>query len=344
MHDFADTEKITHKNLSVSPMIILMNTIDLNCIKEAHARINEFIVKTPLIKSSFYSDAIDGEAYLKLENSQLTNSFKIRGVLNKMLKLSDDEKKRGVLAVSSGNHAQGIGHVSKMLGINAKVVVPENTPKIKIDMIKKYGVELNVFGENYLTAEIKARELERKTGMVYISPYNDFDVIAGAGTVGLEILNELSDANAIIMPVGGGGLISGVAVAVKSINPHIKIIGAQSEASPVMHESVKAGKIVNIEVEESIAEGLQGGIEKNSVTFNLIKNYADEILLVSEDEIKDAMRTFLQQHNQIAEGSGAVGLAALVRYRKQFKKQKVAIVVSGGNFDREKLKMFGEKL
>ncbi len=323
MHDIADIEKI----------------ISFDEIKIAQDRINGIIIKTPLEKSDFYSKIAECEVYMKLENMQVTNSFKIRGALNKMLKLNDEEKKNGILAISSGNHAQGIGYGARFLNVKATVIVPENTPKIKIDAIKKYNVDLKIIGKDYFEAEIIAREFEKITGMTYISPYNDADVIAGQGTIGLEILNDNPEIDTIIAPVGGGGLISGVAIAVKSINPKIKIIGVQSYASPIMYESVKAGKIIEMEVKESIAEGLHGGIEKDTITFELIRKYVDNILLVSEDEIKNAIRLFMAHRNQLIEGSGAVGLAALLKYKNEFKNRKVAVIISGGNLDIEKIKI-----
>ncbi len=323
MHDIADIEKI----------------INFNQIKIAQDRINGFIRKTPLEKSDFFSKIAECEVYMKLENTQVTNSFKIRGALNKMLKLNDEEKRNGILAISSGNHAQGIGYGARLLKVKATIIVPENTPKIKIDAIKKYDVDLKILGKNYFEAEIIAREFEKKTGMTYISPYNDADVIAGQGTIGLEILNDKPDIDTIIAPVGGGGLISGVAIIAKSINPKIKIIGVQSYASPIMYESIKAGKIIEMEVNESIAEGLHGGIEKDTITFELIRKYVDNILLVSEDEIKNAIRLFIINNNQLIEGSGAVGLAALLKYKSEFKNRKVAVIISGGNLDSDKIKI-----
>ena len=308
-------------------------------IRDARRRIGGVVRKTPLIYSQFFSEVAGGDVYLKLENLQVTGAFKIRGALYKMLKLTDEEKKRGVVAASSGNHAQGVAYAARLLGIKALIIVPKNTPKVKIDAIKSYGVELMVHGDYYDEAEAKAREFEREAGMVYVSPYNDVDVIAGQGTIGLEILEELPDADVIIAPVGGGGLISGVAIAAKSINPEIGVIGVQSFASPVMYECIKAGKIIKVEnLRKSIAEGLHGGIEDGSITFDIVREYVDEILLVSEDEIKEAIRLFLEHHHQVAEGSGAVGLAALLRYKGRFANRKTVVIVSGGNIDLELLK------
>jgi len=299
----------------------------------AQRRIQSIVRRTPLEPSLFFSDACGGEVYLKLENLQLTGSFKIRGALNKMLQLSPQERRRGVVTASAGNHAQGIGYGAKMLGIEATIVVPQNTPKTKIEAIRRYGVDLMIHGENYDEAEKKARQLERELSKVYVSPYNDYDIIAGQGTVGLEMWEQQSNLEVVLVPVGGGGLISGIAIALKSLNPDIEVIGVQSKASPVMYESMKQGRIVEVPIEESIAEGLHGGIEKGSVTFDLVKELVDDIILVEEADIETAIALFLEHHHQVAEGAGAVGLATLMGSEKRFKDRRIGVVVSGGNID-----------
>ena len=299
----------------------------------AQRRIQGIVRRTPLEYSPFFSEVGGGDVYLKLENLQLTNSFKIRGALNKMLQLSKEERRRGVVTASAGNHAQGVGYGAKMLGIRATIVVPRNTPKTKVEAIQRYGVELIIHGDTYDEAERKARELEKDLSKVYVSSYNDYDVIAGQGIVGLEMWEEKSDLDVILVPVGGGGLISGIALALKSLNPQVEAIGVQSKASPVMYESLKQGKIVEIPMEESIAEGLHGGIEKGSVTFNLVKEFVDDILLVKEEDIETAILLFLEHQHQVVEGAGAVGLAALLKQKERFRGQKVGVVVSGGNID-----------
>jgi len=299
----------------------------------AQRRIQSIVRRTPLEPSLFFSDACGGEVYLKLENLQLTGSFKIRGALNKMLQLSPEERRRGVVTASAGNHAQGIGYGAKMLGIEATIVVPQNTPKTKIEAIRRYGVDLMIHGENYDEAEKKARQLERELSKVYVSPYNDYDVIAGQGTVGLEMWEQQSNLEVVLVPVGGGGLISGIAIALKSLNPDIEVIGVQSKASPVMYESMKQGRIVEVPIEESIAEGLHGGIEKGSVTFDFVKELVDDIVLVEEADIETAIALFLEHHHQVAEGAGAVGLATLMGSEKRFNGRRIGVVISGGNID-----------
>ena len=290
-----------------------------------------------MIYSQYFSRLCNGEVYLKLENRQITNSFKIRGALNKMLNLSPKQRKRGVVTASAGNHAQAVAIAAEKLRIPARIVVPRNTPKIKIERIQQYNVELQVVGEIYDEAEQTAIELAEKEGLIYISPYNDRFVIAGQGTIGLEILEDLGFLNTIVVPVGGGGLISGIALAVKSLKPEIEIVGVQSIASPVMYESMKAGKIISMEVEESIADGLHGGIESQSITFDIVQEYVDEILLVEEKTIKKAIYLLAEKENQIVEGAGATPIALLLEQREKFKGKRVVAILSGGNIEEEQL-------
>lgn len=304
----------------------------------AYLRIRDVARRTPLEYSSFLSDVSGAEVYLKLENLQLTGSYKIRGALNKILLLSEEQRRRGILAVSSGNHAQGVGYAAQKLGIEATVVVPQNTPQTKIDAIRRYGVNLIIYGSFYDEAEVKARELAKQSSMVFISPYNDRDVIAGQGTVGLEICEQKPGLDAVLAPVGAGGLLSGVALAVKKLSPGTRVMGVQSRASPVMYESLKKGEIVDIPIQESIAEGLHGGIEKGAVSFDVCREYVDEVLLVEEEDIRKAILGYLENHHQIAEGSGAVGMAALLSSHGRFRDQKVVAVISGGNIDLPLLK------
>jgi len=236
--------------------------MDLREIYRARSRIKGLVRETPLELSTYLSELCDGEVWLKLENQQLTGSFKIRGALNKLLQLTGEERRRGVVAASSGNHAQGVGHAARMLGIDATIVVPSNTPRVKIEAIESYGVELIVHGEEYMEAERMARGMEAEEGKTFVSAYNDPQVIAGQGTIGLEILESNPDLDTILVPVGGGGLVSGMGCAVKAIDEGIEVLGVQSVASPVMYESIRRGRIVDIEMEESVAEGLNGGIEE----------------------------------------------------------------------------------
>jgi len=273
--------------------------------------------------------------FLKLENLQVTNSFKIRGAFNRLLHLSLEEKTRGIVTASAGNHGQAVAYAARKLNFPAKIVVPENTPKIKIDGIKKYGVDLVLFGDVYDEAEQKAKDLARKDKLVFVSPYNDELIVAGHGTIGLEIIEALPNVDAVIVPVGGGGLISGISIAIKSLKPNVQVIGVQSEASPVMYESLKAGKIVDAPKTATIAEGLSGGIEKGSITFEIIQKYVDRVVLVKEEAIRHAVYLLWSGEKQVAEGSGAAAIAPILEDKNLFAGKTVVAVITGGNIDAE---------
>ncbi len=310
-------------------------TVTLQIIKQAQKTIKPYAKSTPLVRSKFLSDLCSADIYLKLENLQVTHSFKIRGVINKLLNLSVEEKARGVVTASAGNHGQAVAFGSRELGFAAKIVVPVNTPKIKIDGIKQYGADLILYGANYPEAEAKAKELSSEDGCLYISPYNDELIVAGHGTVGLEILQIIPNVDAVVVPVGGGGLISGVSIVVKTEKPDVEIIGVQSEAVPIMYESLRAGKIVPPHRHQlnTIAEGLAGGIEKGSITFTIARQFVDEVMLVREESIRRAVYLLWENEKQLVEGSGVVGVAMLLENSESFMGQSVAVVVSGGNID-----------
>ena len=309
--------------------------VTLADIKQAQKTITPYIKITPIVRSDFLSKLCDSEVFLKLENQQVTNSFKIRGVINKLLSLSSEEKDRGVVTASAGNHGQAVGFGAKKLGFSAKIVVPINTPKIKVDGIKQYGVDLLLFGETYSEAENKAKEIATREGCLYISPYNDELIVAGHGTVGLEILNDLPNVDVVVVPVGGGGLIAGTSIAIKNQKPNAQVVGVQSEASPVMYESLKAGKIVPPHRHEpyTIAEGLAGGIEKGSITFAITRQYVDEVLLVKEKSLRRVVYLVWKNDNQMVEGSGVAGAAMLLENSDSFSGLTIAVVVTGGNID-----------
>ncbi|MEA3485542.1 MAG: threonine/serine dehydratase [Candidatus Aerophobetes bacterium] len=307
--------------------------VDISKIKSARETIKPLIKKTSLKHSQFFSSLCQGEVYLKLENTQISNAFKIRGAFNKMLHLTPEEKQRGVVTPSSGNHGLAVAMAAKRLNLSAKIIVPETTPRKKVDKIKKYNVELILYGKEWDEAEQKALDLARKEGITYVSSYNDPFIIAGQGTIGLEILEEFPEVETVLVPIGGGSLISGIATVIKDRNRDIKVSGVQSKASPVMYESLKAGKIVKMRIEDSIADGLSGGIEEESITFKIIQENVDEVILVKEESIKEAIRLLWEEDNQVVEGAGAVGPAALTENRTQFKNKKIVAVISGGNIN-----------
>ena len=309
--------------------------VTLRDIEQAQKTIAPYAVSTVLARSKFLSEQCHCNVFLKLENQQVTHSFKIRGVINKLLSLSPEEKARGVVTASAGNHGQAVAYGAKKLGFSAQIVVPTNTPKIKVDGIKQYDTDLLLFGGTYPEAERKAKEIATQTGRLYISPYNDELIVAGHGTIGLEILKELPNVEVVVVPVGGGGLIGGISVAVKSLRPNVQVIGVQSAAVPIMYESLKAGKIVAPHRHEryTIAEGLSGGIEKGSITFALAQQYVDEVMIVREETIRQAVYLLWKNEKQTVEGSGVAGVAMLLENNDSFTGQTVAIVVSGGNID-----------
>jgi len=311
------------------------NIIDINHIKDARKALKPLIKKTALKYSHFLSSICQGTIYLKLENNQISHSFKIRGAFNKILKLTLEEKQKGIITCSSGNHGLATAIAAKKLNVAAKIIIPETTPRKKVDKIKKYNVDLVLYGD-YDEAEQKALELSCKEGKTYISPYNDVDIIAGQGTIGLEILEEFPEVEKVLAPVGGGGLCAGVAIAMKNKNRAIEVIGVQSEASPVMYESLRAGKILKSEelkIQSSLADGLSGGIEEGSVTFKVAQKNVDEIVLVKEETIKEAIRLLWEKDVQVVEGAGAVGPAVVIENKEHFKNKKTVIILSGGNID-----------
>ncbi|HYA78168.1 MAG TPA: threonine/serine dehydratase [Verrucomicrobiae bacterium] len=309
--------------------------VKLEDILQAQKNIASYAKVTPLIPSKFASELINGNVSLKLENQQITHSFKVRGVINKLLNLSAEEKAKGVVTASAGNHGQAVAYGAEKLGFHAKIVVPTHTPKVKMDGIRQFSAELVLWGETYYEAEKKAKQLAAEEGRLYISPYDDERIVAGHGTVGLEILSEMPNVDVVIVPVGGGGLIGGVAVAVKTQKSTAKVIGVQSTASPVMYESLKAGKIVPPHRHEryTIAEGLVGAVEKGSITFDIAKKYVDEVLLAREESIRQAVYLLWKNEKQVVEGSGAAGVALLLENKDSFTGKIVVVVISGGNID-----------
>jgi threonine dehydratase len=304
-------------------------------IQQAQKNIAFYANPTPLTQSKFLSELCRGKIFLKWENQQLTHSFKIRGVINKLLSLSAEEKAKGVITASAGNHGQAVAYGAQKLGFHAEIVIPTNAPKVKVQGIRQWGAALLLYGDTYGEAEKKAKELAEKEGRLYISPYNDERIVAGHGTIGLEILRDIPEVDAVVVPVGGGGLIGGIGIAVKTQKPTARVIGVQSAASPVMYESLKAGKIVPAHRHEryTIAEGLVGALDKDSITFTIAQQYVDEVTLAREELIRRAVYLLWKNEKQVVEGSGAAGVAWLIENKDSFTAKTVAVVVSGGNID-----------
>jgi len=305
--------------------------ITLEDIKEAQRTLKNVVHRTALAYSSVLSEVTGGEIYLKMENLQKTGSFKIRGAYNKIAHLSEEERKRGVVAASAGNHAQGVALAAQIFGIPATIVMPKYAPLSKITKTRNLGAQVILEGNIFDEAYEAALRIQEKTGAVFVHPFNDPHVIAGQGTIGLEIMEDLPDVEVVVVPVGGGGLISGVSVAIKSMNPEVKVIGVQTENMPSMIASLRRGRAERVEGKPTLADGI--AVKKpGDLTFELVKKYVDEMVVVNEEEIADAILFLLEQAKVVAEGAGAVGVAAVLN-KLDVKGKKVAIVISGGNID-----------
>ena len=297
---------------------------------EARERLTTVVVKTKLIHSPVFSEESGNEIYLKPENLQKTGSFKIRGAYNKIAKLTEEEKKKGVIASSAGNHAQGVAYAAKRLGIKAVIVMPKHTPLIKVEATRKYGAEVVLHGEVYDDAYKKALELQKENGYVFVHPFNDEDVIEGQGTIALEILDELPDADIILVPLGGGGLVSGIASAAKLKNPQVKVIGVEPEGAASAIAALEKGKVVELAEANTIADGtaVKRIGERN---FEYIKKYVDDIVTVSDYELMEAFLLLVEKHKLVAENSGILPVAAAKKLN--IKGKKIVAVLSGGNID-----------
>lgn len=274
----------------------------------------------------------DAEIYLKTENLQITGSFKVRGAYYKMSKLSEEEKARGVIACSAGNHAQGVALAAQKNGIKAVICLPDGAPISKVEATKSYGAEVCLVEGVYDDAYNKALELRDEKGYTFIHPFNDEDVIAGQGTIALEIAEQLSDIDAVIVPVGGGGLISGVAYTMKMLNPNVNIYGVQASGAPSMARSMQSGKIETLTGVSTIADGIAVKCP-GDLTYELCRQYVDEIVTVTDDEISAAILALMEQHKLVTEGAGAVSVAAAMFGKIDIAGKKVVCLLSGGNID-----------
>ena len=297
---------------------------------EARERLGTVIEKTKLIHSNIFSDESGNDVYIKPENLQRTGAFKIRGAYNKIAKLTEEEKKRGVIAASAGNHAQGVALAAQKLGIKAVIVMPKHTPLIKVEATRRYGAEVILTGEVYDEAYEYAKKLQEKEGYTFVHPFNDEDVIEGQGTIALEVLEELPDADIILVPIGGGGLISGIASAAKLKNPLIKIIGVEPEGAASALEARKSHHVVELDEANTIADGT--AVKKiGDITFDYIEKYVDDIVTVSDYELMAAFLVLVEKHKIVAENSGILAVAGLKKLNVTGK--KIISIISGGNID-----------
>ena len=309
-----------------------IHMIQRSDIQGALARLRDAIYLSPCTRSETFSNTTSNTVYLKLDNLQRTGSFKERGALNKLLSLSAKERERGVIAASAGNHAQGVAYHAGRHGIRAVICMPLTTPLIKVSATKSYGAEVVLGGANYDEAFEQALLRAREQGLTFVHAFDDDAVIAGQGTLGLELLAQHSDVDAVVVPIGGGGLIGGVACAVKESNPRIQIFGVQPARLPSMKVAVAEGKPVTIKAAATVADGIAVR-RAGDRTLPLVQKYVDDIVTVDEEEIANAILLLLEREKTLAEGAGAAALAALLNHKLPVHGKKVAILVCGGNID-----------
>jgi len=316
--------------------------VNLEDIKIASNRLKPFIYHTPLLRGDKLDKVINCQVYLKPECLQITGSFKLRGATNKILTLTDKEKAKGIIASSSGNHAQGVAYAANKFGIEATLVLPENAPLTKIEETKALGAKVVLHGFDSIQRYKKLYEIIDEKGYILIHSYNDPKLIAGQGTVGYEIMEDIKDLDVIVVPLGGGGLLSGIAVAVKEINPKVRVIGVEPAAIPRYSESRKVGKPVEVPMQNTIADGLM--ITKTGDnTYPIIEKYVDEVITVSDEYIYIALSEVVFKTKLVVEPSAVIGIAAAIARRIKYKSNdKVCFVLSGGNIDPEKLVKFIE--
>lgn len=300
--------------------------------ESAKEKMNTVVNETPLDYSRTFSNISGNQVYLKLENLQKTGSFKVRGAYNKISSLTEEEKNKGVIAASAGNHAQGVAFASTMANIPSTIVMPKGAPLTKAEATKNYGATVILYGDTFDEALEYAQELQKKTGATFVHAFDDNDIITGQGTIGVELLKQLPDLDAVICPIGGGGLISGIAAYLKQVNPNIKIYGVEAAACPSVIESLKEKKPIKVKSTETIADGI--AVKRpGEKTFKMIEQYVDDIVTVDEHEISQTMLHLLERNKLLVEGSGAVSLAALLYGKLPIKDKKVVPILSGGNVD-----------
>ncbi len=306
--------------------------ITLHDIEEAYHNLKGHIYHSPCVHTQSLSDMTGSQVYLKLENLQMTGSFKERGALNKLVTLTDEERKRGVIAASAGNHAQGVAYHAQRLGGKSIIMMPEATPLNKVTATKRYGAEVVLYGRNYDEAYDEAVYRQQEEGLNFIHAFDDYKVMAGQGTIGMEILQDGIEPDAVIVPIGGGGLISGIAVAIKEQFPACKVYGVEAKVAASMKASLDAQRIIPLKTSATLADGIAVK-SVGHLTYPIVQHYVDEIILVDEEEIAAAILTLLEREKTMVEGAGATALAALAYHDLPIKDKRVALILSGGNID-----------
>ena len=306
--------------------------LSLEEVNKAAHRLAGVINSTDLMSSRTFSNLANNQVYLKPENLQRTGSFKIRGAYNKIAKLSAEEQAAGVIASSAGNHAQGVALAATEGDIKSTIVMPEQAPIAKVTATKNYGAEVILHGQVYDDAYQKAKEIQEQTGATFIHPFNDLDIMAGQGTIALEIIEELPETDIILVPIGGGGLISGIATAVKELKAEVKIIGVESSAAAAMESSLAQGQVSKLASANTIADGIAVK-EPGELTYNICQKYVDDIITVTDDEVANAILMLLERSKLTVEGAGAVTVAALLNQKLDVSNKNVVALLSGGNID-----------
>jgi threonine dehydratase len=314
-------------------------SIDIkNEVLNAEKRIREHIRETPVELSPYLGQPGTCRVYLKLENNQITGSFKLRGAVNKFLSLNTDERKGDIITASSGNHAAAFAHVLDKFGGKGIIYLPENAAQAKVQSLRLTGIKLKFYGDDCIKSETLARETAARTGQVFVSPYSDLKIIGGQGTIGIELLRQIEKIDAVLVPVGGGGLISGIAGYLKTVDKKIEIIGCQPENSPVMRASIQAGKIIEMASKPTIADGTAGGIDPDAITFDICRKFVDDFILVSEGEIKEAIRFMIDKHQLLIEGAAALSIGAFIKEKQRFANKNVVLIISGKKISLDQLK------
>ena len=307
-------------------------------IEDAAKRSRPYIRHTPLEHSPYLSSIAEADVFLKLDNIQKTGSFKFRGAISKITSLTDKEKSNGVVTASTGNHGAACSLAMSELGVEGKIIVPENVHKNKIENILNLGGEVEYYGDDCIHAEERAQEISKTTGATYISPYNDEAIVCGQGTLGMEISQDLKNVDAIFVSVGGGGLISGVGGYLKSVNQSTRVYGVSPKNSCVMYESLNAGKQLDLPSKPTLSDGTAGGVEFGSITFEMCKEIIDDFTVVSENEIAKGIHIGLEKNHQLIEGAAGAAIAGFINQKEKFKGQTVVLVMCGGNISSAVLK------
>ena len=302
-------------------------------IEQAARRIEAFVRRTECRRATGLADDIGGEVFLKLENFQRSGSFKLRGVLNKILSLSEEDSRKLLVTASTGNHGAAFVHAVELFGLKGKLFMPKTAATIKIENVRASGVPFELIGQDCVETEAHAAAFAREHGHVWVSPYNDIEVVHGQGTIGVELVEQLETIDAVVVPVGGGGLIGGIAGYLKAVNPSIEVIGCQPLNSCAMYESVKAGEIVDIESLPTISDATAGGIEKGAITLDLCQRLVDDYVLLEEEEIMAAMRFLHEGEDLTIEGGAAMTVAAVLKDPAKYAGRRTVLIISGGRVD-----------